>query len=792
MFENYIKTAWRGLWKNKFYTLLNICGLAVGLATGIMLLLWVQNELSFDRFHKDYKHIYQFSTHFNSNGEERVWKGVPGPLSVMAKSIPEVQSLVRIAGEYDQVLSDRDKKKIFDGNTTAAVDSGFFSMFNFHFVKGNKAGAFPNNNSVVLTQSTAKKLFGDEEAIGKAVGYYNNFFTVTGVLEDFPKNSSLRYDAIFPMGFYAQQFTEGGGNVHWKTIDTDVGDFSFNTFVKLRPGANPAKTGKEFSKAYKDARNGDSDASFQLQKLADIHLVSSDGNNSSLRMVQIFMLVVILLLVIASINYVNLSTARSLIRAKEVGVRKIIGAKKHQLFLQFTIETILLFCLATVLALVLIFILMPLYNNIAGEKLLFSLYDSTVWKMISFAVFGTLIASSIYPALLLSSFRPIEALKGKISSGVGIIAFRKGLVVFQFSISVVLLVCTIIMSNQMKFIKNKDLGYNKSYVFSVPLTQEVVDHLDAVKTELQKQTAILNVAASDAYNISNLYSETGDLNWSSKPTNSNMVITQISSDKDFIPTMKIKMLEGRNFTGTPADSAYYILNETAVRQMGLKSPYTGKQISFHNREGTILGVVHDFNFQSLKEKIAPLIFFTNWNNRNILYVRTTGKNAQQAIASVEKQYKKYAGAMPFKYNFLDKSFEAQYQSDERSGMLFNVFAGIAIFISCLGLFGLSTYTAQVKRKEIGIRKVLGASVAGIVSFISKDFVKLVAIGVLIASPIAWWAMNKWLEGFAYKVNISLWVLVIAAISSLLIAMLTIIFQAMKAALANPVKAIRTE
>ncbi len=792
MFRNYIKTAWRSLWKNKFYTLINIGGLAVGLATGIMLLLWVQNELSFDKFHKGYRNIYQFSTHFKSSGEERVWKGVPGPLSVMAKSIPEVQIFVRTASEFDQVLSDKEKAKIFDGNIVANVDSGFFSMFDFHFIKGNKETVFPNNNSVVLTQSTAQKLFGNENAIGKTISYYQNYFTVTGVLEDFPKNSSLRYDAILPMGFYAQQFTEGGGNGDWKTIDTDVGDFSFSTFVKLQPGADPVKTGKKFSAAYKEARNGDSDASFELQNLADIHLVTAEGNNASLRMVQIFMLVVVLLLAIASINYVNLSTARSLIRAKEVSVRKIIGAKKQQLFFQFTVETILLFFFATALAIVLIFLLMPLYNDISGETLLFSLSDSAVWKTVSLAVLGTLIASSIYPALLLSSFKPIEALKGKFTSGIGIAAFRKALVVFQFSISVVLLVCTIIMSNQMQFIKNKDLGYDKSYVFSVPLTQEVVGHLDAVKAELKKQTGILNVSATDAYNLSDLYSETGDLNWPDKPASSNMVITQVSSDKDFIPTMRMKLIEGRNFTGTPADSAYYILNETAVTQMGLKAPYAGQKISLHDKEGTILGVVHDFNFQSLKAKISPLIFFTFWNNRNILYVRTTGSNAQKAIASVEKQYKKYAGSTPFKYNFLDKTFEAQYLSDERSGMLFNVFAGIAILISCLGLYGLSTYTAQVKTKEIGIRKVLGASVAGILKLISKDFVKLVAIAILIASPIAWWGMNKWLEGFAYKVNISWWVFAIAGISALLIALLTVIFQAIKAAVANPVKSIRME
>ncbi len=508
-------------------------------------------------------------------------------------------------------------------------------------------------------------------------------------------------------------------------------------------------------------------------------------------MVQIFMLVVILLLAIASINYVNLSTARSLIRAKEVGIRKIIGARKGHLFFQFTIETILLFCFATALAILLIFLLMPLYNDISGKSLSFSFFDANVWKVAGLAVLGTLIASSIYPAILLSSFKPIESLKGKISSGLGIASFRKALVVFQFAISVILLICTIIMSNQMSFIKNKDLGYDKSFVFSVPLPDEVVNHIDAVKTALISETGILNVGASNAYDFSNVSQSTGDLDWEGKPANSNLIINQLAADKDFIPTMKIRFVEGSNFSGTPADSSHFILNETAVQKMGLKPPYVGQQISFHDNKGIIIGVVQDFNFQSLKEKISPLIFFTGWD-KNILYVRTTGQGAQQAITSAEKQYKKYGGDSPFGYNFLDKSFEAQYKSDQRSGVLFNVFAGIAIFISCLGLFGLATYTAEVKRKEIGIRKVLGSSVSGIVQMISKDFLKLVIISIVVAVPTAWWAMNKWLEGFAYRVTISWWVFAIAGIMALLIALITVSYQAIKAAIANPVKSLRSE
>ena len=778
------------MWKNKFYSIINISGLAIGLAAGIMLLLWVQNELSYDRFNKNYQQIYNLSSHFTSNGEERTWTGVPGPLAVYAKSFSQVKSTVRIRSYYG-LLSDKDKNKMFDGNMVAGVDTGFFSMFTFDLLEGNKTRLFTNINSIIVTRSTAQKFFGNESALGKIIRFNEEYFTVTGIMKDFPQNSSFKYDAIVSMAYVAQEFTKNGGNGNWKTIDEDLGNYGYKTYVQLTNGADPVKVGEMFTNAYTKARNGDSDAIFKLQNLADTHLVGADGNNSALRMVEVFILVIVLLLAIASINYVNLSTARSLIRAKEVSIRKMIGANRKQLFFQFTIETMLLFCFASFFAIIIMLLLTPLYNNISGKTLSLDLSDLNVWKAAGAAILGTLIASSIYPAVLLSSFKPLESLKGKIASGLGTVSLRKGLVVFQFAISVILLICTIVMSHQLHFVINKDLGYDKSYVFSVPLTQEVVDHIEAVKDELKKDPTILNTSLSDAYDFSNIGSSTSDLDWSTKPPKSNMIITQISADKDFIPTMKIRIIEGENFKGTPADSTNYILNKTAVQKMGLKAPYVGQQISFHNKKGTIIGVVQDFNFQSLKEQIAPLIFFTVWY-RNILYIRTTGNNAHQGIVSVEKQYKKYAIDVPFSYRFLDKNFEELYKSDERTGMLFNVFAGIAILISCMGLFGLATFTAQVKIKEIGIRKVLGASVAGIIQFISKDFLKLVIIAIIISIPVSWWIMNKWLQGFAYRVDVSWWAFVLSAVIAILTALLTVSFQSYKAAIANPIKSLRTE
>lgn len=792
MFRHYFKTAWRNLKANKFYSILNISGLAVGLATGIMLLLWVQNEFGYNKFNKQYKNIYQLSAHFPANGKEVVWGGMPGPLSVFAKNITGVRSMVRIMGG-GSILTDRTETKVFDNNNIIYADSSLLNIFDFSVLKGSQKNFLPDAYSVALTQKTARKIFGTDDVIGKIVRYGKDNFTVTAVLKDIPKNSEVQADVIFPMAYYGRQFTANGGNMNWKTIDEDLGDYSFATYVLLYPTANPKSIGNAFSAAYKKARNGDSQTSFQLQNLGDIHLIGNDGDASALHMVEIMMLVAILILVIASINYVNLSTARSLIRVKEVSIKKIIGARKSQLFLQFISETLLLFVFAIVIAIGLIFALMPLYNNISGKQLSFSLFDIHTLGILFIVVLGALLASSIYPAILLSSFRPLAALRGTKVAGFKTATFRKVLVVLQFAISFMLLVGTIVMANQMRYMRNKDLGYDKSYVFSVAFPYEAFKHFDAIETELQKTEGVLSVGSSGADDISNVNSSTGDLDWQGKPANNQIIISQVSTDKNFIPTMKYRFAEGGNFSGTPADSNHYILNETAVKSMGLKPPYVGQQISFHDMKGTIIGILKDFNFKPLTEAISPIIFCATWGGGNVLYVRTTGAEAQNAIAAVESQYKKYnTTKTPFSYNFLDKNFEAHYQSQRRTGTLFTTFAAIAIFISCLGLFGLATYTAQIKTKEIGIRKVLGASVGNIVELISKDFLKLVIIAIIIATPLAYWAMNKWLGNFAYKTSIGVLTFALAAFVVMSIAFGTIGFKAFKAARTNPVKSLKTE
>ncbi|WP_028298185.1 ABC transporter permease [Olivibacter sitiensis] len=790
MIRNYFKTAWRNLKEHKFHTAVNLSGLAFGLVTAILLLLWVQHEKSYDRFHRDYNRIHCFAAQLDVN---TVWEGVPGPLAVYSQSIPEVESIVRISENNGQLLTSEDRRTVIDGLTTAYVDSTFLDIFNFDLLKGNRSQLFPNPNSVALTESAARKFFGEANPMGKVIQYRGDNFTITGLFQDFPDNSTMAFDAIFPMAYYAQRFTEHGGNGDWKSIDVDMGSYAFKTFVKLRDGANPVAVEQKFTKFYVDARNGESTVQFKLQALADLHLIGVDGNNASARMVQIFVLIAILVLAIAAVNYINLTTARALERAREVGIRKVIGASKWQLFSQFMVETAMLFCVALLIAIGLIVLLLPFYNTLAGKELQFSWYNPNIWKVIGYSALGTLLAASIYPALLLSGFQPLQVMKGKMSSGIGATLLRKVLVVFQFSISMVLIVATLVIGRQMAYMRLLDLGYDKNYVFSVPLPDNAVEHIDAVKNELRNHPGIINVALADMYDFTNIGNATGDLEWPGKPANLAIFVSQSSIDKDFIPTMGIQLLEGRNLTGTAADSNLYVVNEAAVREMGLTPPYVGTPISFHNRPGTIAGVVKDFNFKSLKEKISPLLFF-HWYDGNMLYVRTTAAEASNAIKAVEKQYQKYAGdsPAPFKYNFVDKQFESKYQSDQRTGLLFNLFAAIAIFISCLGLLGLSTYTVRQRVKEIGIRKVLGASVGSIVQLLSLGSIILVFLAVLIATPLAWWAMNKWLEDFAYKVEIQWWMFALAGLAAVAIALLTVSAQAIKAAMANPVESLRDE
>lgn len=788
MLIHFCKTAWRNLTRSKFYSMINITGLAIGLAVGIMLLLWVREEYSYDRFHANAAHIYKLNAHLGHGAAEQVWNS-PAPMSVYAATLPEVEKTVRIADREEPLVIDCNAKKFIERNT-AFVDSSFFRFFSFRLLKGNVARPFSDLNSVVLSETDANKFFGSDDAIGKNLLINKENFVVSGMMADFPDNSTLHYDMLFPMTYYGRAFTASGGNGNWKTMDEDLGDYGFQVYLQLNPRADAALVGDQLSKLDWQHRHETSGARFTLQPLTTLHLITNAGNTSALQITRIFLIVAILILVIACINYVNLSTARSMLRAKEVSMRKIIGAARTQLFIQFIIESALLFILASLLAFGIIYLLMPFYNALSGKSLHFSLYDPNVWGVVGCAITGTLALSSIYPALLLSSFQPMQALRGKITAGIGNAAFRKTLVVIQFVFSVSLIISTIVIGGQLRYIRNKDLGFDKEQVFSFTLDDKMYNHSEAIRTRLAQRPEVLDVAGSDNSMTNMAGSTTGDTWWDGKDPNSPMLIHVNTIDQHFIPLMKIHLVAGNNFTGDKSDSAHFILNEAAVRQMGLKDPI-GKHFKLWQTTGTIVGVTRDFNYSSLKKKVEPVIL-TYSDKESTVNIRTTAKGAAAAIDEARAIWRSYGSEYPFKYTFLDEDFAALYDTDQRTGKLFNVFALVAVLISCLGLFGLATYTAQVKTKEMGIRKTLGAGVFQLTALLAKEFVQLVLLAFVIASPIAWFGMSYWLRNYSYRIGIGWWIFALSGLIAIAIALATVGYQAVRTARANPVKSLKAE
>ena len=785
MFRNYLKTAWRNLLKNKFYSAINIAGLTLGLAVGILVLLWVQDELSFDSSYKKAKDIYRLELWGGTGNNRQIFTIGVAPIGPFSKQqLPEIQDYVRLIGNYDYSLY-KYRDKVFGDENAIYADPSLFSMFDLNLIKGSNAKPFADDRSVVITQRTAEKFFGDQDPIGKViVGDNKVSLTVTGVIPNLPKNSDIQYDMIMPISF------------HFKEMLAQKNDMSNNfrylnylTFLQIKPGSDLKKLAKQITGVHLKHKPDDTDADYLLLPLTKMHLYNADMSDNGITTVRIFIAIALLILVIACINYVNLSTARSMLRAKEISMRKIIGAAKMQLFMQFIIETALLFMIAALLAIGLIYLLMPLFNKVSGKEMSLDLSDYNVWLLLLAAITGTLAASSIYPALLLSSFEPLKALKGKISAGLGDVLFRKILVVTQFAFSIILIIGTIVITGQLNFIRTTGVGYDKTNVITFWM-RDMDKHYDAVKAELLKQPGVLAVTRSNQ-NIIHFQGFVGSAYWDGKDPKQNSIMHPIVVDRDLVSFFKMKLVAGTSFTGSPMDTAHFILNEAAIKEMGIKDPI-GKCFGMSDASGTIIGVVRDFHYASMKEKIAPSIFWYRPQYLNKIYIKTTATDAPKVLAAAEKQFKQYNGQYPFGYAFLDDMFDNLYQSEQREGTLFTDFAAIAIFISCLGLLGLAAYTAQVRTREIGVRKVLGASVGGIVQLLAKDFIKLVLISILIASPLAWYFMHKWLQDFAYKINIGWWVFALAGTMAIVVAFITISFQAIKAALANPVKSLRSE
>jgi predicted permease len=785
MISNYLRIGWRNIRRHKLYSGINIGGLALGLAVGILLLIWVQDELSFDRFHKNGKSIYKLSVTFKSGGDVQTWGAMPGPFAPVAvKKIAGVESAVRMIDAWQISKFTYGNKDFYDVKG-AFVDPAFFSMFSFPLLKGR---LFSNNQSVVITRSAAKRYFGTEDAVGKMIqANGKDNYTVNGVIEDFPLNSSIKYDFLFPFDILKKNFGD-----NWKSLDEDWGDFYYTTYLQLAAGTRPDRVAQQLALLRPESKF-DPKVQYNVQPLYDVHLYNPDLTEGGIKIVRIFLIVAIVILLIACVNYVNLSTARAMQRAGEIGIRKMVGAARFQLFLQFLWESVLVFLMSLALAVLIMLVVIPFYNDLTDKYLSLSVNNMQMIIAIGMAMLLTLLVAGIYPAVLLSSFDPLKTLKGRINLAGSNISFRKALVILQFVIATILIISTLVVGQQLQYIRSKALGYDKENVFQFDLGN-AEPHFASVEQEMAAMPGVHSVGGA-TQNLIDIGNSTGDTKWDGKTADQSMVVHAIGSDKAFFNVMNFKLLSGVNFTDSKADSGHYIINETAAKLMGMKDA-VGKRFVLWENEGIIIGVVKDFHYASLHQKISPLVFYygggTHVPTGYRMYIKTSGKDAQKAIDAAAKMYARYNGDHPFEYSFLDAELDKLYRTDQRTGRLFNYFAFIAIFISCLGLFGLTTFATAQRVKEIGIRKVLGASVTNIVTLLSSDFLKTVFIAILLSIPIAWYIMHKWLEDYAYRVGIDWKVFVLAGSIAVIIALFTVSFQAVKAAIMNPVKSLRSE
>ena len=790
MIKNYFKIAWRSLWKNKTTSFINITGLSVGMSAAVLIMLWVQNEVSFDRFHNDSDKIYRLTTNLPEGGW--VWESTPLLLADVAKKeIPEIEKATRLFANATLVFNINGNS--FIKNKCAYIDDEWFNVFKYDFIEGDKTAFNHNPFSIVLTETEAKKYFNKHSAVGSTIRIDSVNYQVVGVVADAPSNSSFQYNAFIPIAAYLS-------NPQQRENDEQWGNTNYITFVKLTPQSTPSVIAQKLTSIL--AKNNQKESHISLMPLHDMHFETGlqqssfvQGNQNT---VYIFSIVAFLLLVIACINYVNLATAKASLRAKEVSVRKIIGAKRSHLFYQFMTEYALINVISLVTTLILIQICLPIFNEITDKNFVLPLTSVKIWQIFGTTLCAAFLLNSIYPAVLLSSFKPLNVFRGITVLNVKDAYLRKGLVVLQFTISVILIASTFIIYRQMQFIQQDNPGYNRAQVLSFPLPfsmspEKKLGLMETLKQELLTQSAIEGVTAANQTLVDIGSMCSGCADWDGRDPKFDPKLAQLSTDADFFKTLQPQILEGRWFQKEiTTDKHNVILNETAVKELNIKQPLIGQRFSFHGDTGQIIGVVKDFKFKNLHEKSGSLVIFNNSQWHRSLMVRIAPKNTAAGVALVENTWKKHFAEMPIEYKFLDDSFDELYKEDRKTASLILAFALIAVFISALGLFGLAAFTAEQRTKEIGIRKVLGANVPNIIALLSKDFIGLVAIAVILATPIAWWAMGLWLQNFAYRISIVWWMFALTGILALFIALLTVSFQAIKAAVANPVKSLRTE
>jgi putative ABC transport system permease protein len=818
MLRNYIKTAFRSLVKQKIYTAINIAGLAVSITACLLIALYVKHELSYDRFFPNADRIYKMILERKYPSHATFYASIPHSYAtVVQRDFPEVENTMHMFGSGKnsniKYKASDTEIKTFEEDYFMFADSAFFSFFDVDLLKGDKKTALALPNQVILSATTAHRYFGKEEPLGKVISGDFGELKVTGVFKDVPSNSHLRFDAM--CAFSGPEFRKTENFI----------TFDAYTYIKLKPGASAkileskfptmvdtyaaGQIERELGQSWQDYRKAGNGYLYFLQPLTSIHLdpiniefTNTPSGNRNHVIALIF--IALLILSIACINFMNLATARSSERAREVGVRKVMGSLKSQLVIQFLTEAMLLSLAGTVLAIFCAYLLLPSFNTLVEKNLQFIFGAEIIFGLIGIVLLVGILAG-LYPAFVLSSFNPVVVMKGNFAGSAKGAWLRNGLVVFQFIISIVLIVSTIIVSRQMDFIQKKDLGFNKDKVLMVDRAWALNKNGNAFKEEIKKLPEVVEVTGTSS-RVGNRDDVFGQM---FQPQGSNEVLTvkAMVLDDDFAEMIGFTLKEGRFFSKETTDSLHVLLNESAIKTLGLSDPI-GRKLSNTDlfqqdtvnskvRLFTIIGIVKNFHFQSLHDEITPLVMFNKevfgrYSNSNYVAIKLKSENAQATISKIESKWKELAPERPFHYEFLDENLHQGYLEEQRSGKMFSVFSGLAIIIACVGLFGLSAYTASLRTKEIGIRKVLGASVGGMIVLLSKDFTKLVLIAFVMASPLAWWMMSEWLGSFAYRIELGARAFIVAGAIALLIAWLTVSYQSIKAAVVNPVKSLRSQ
>jgi putative ABC transport system permease protein len=796
MLRNYVKTAWRNLIKDKQFSLLNLLGLSTGLACVLLIFLWVHDELSVDKFNANDSRLYQIlKTAPMADGGIDTYHSTPGLLGqYIQKELPEVE-FATVARPQTGILSANNKS--FKAGAEY-IDQNFFRVFSYTIVDGSANSFAMNKYGVLLSDKMALKLFNTtQNIIGKTImwdkGAFTGSFIVSGVFQSPPLNGTDQFDLF--LNYKRYQSIESEDLANW-------GSNNQNTFLLLKKGTDVDafnKKIKDFTKQkIKRFYPGDKymlqwEGDIFIQKYSDEYLhgnyVNGKISGGRIEYVKLFSIIALFILVIACINFMNLSTAKASRRMKEVGIKKVVGASKGSLILQYLGESIFMAFAALMIALFLVDLLLPAFRGITGKYLTLNFTASFVVSVVLITLITGLIAGS-YPAFYLSHFKPVSILKGKLITSSGESRIRKGLVVFQFAISVVLIVSVLVVYQEMKLIQTTNLGYNKENVIRFSNDGDLKKNAATFLTEIRKLPGVMGATTESGDFFGQASHGGGGIDWEGKDPGLGIEYYGNDVGDDFFETMNLPMAEGRAFSKAFADSSSVIFNEAAIRTMGLKNPI-GKTVSLWGKKKQIVGIVKDYHFKSLYDKISPA--FLEFNpNADYTLIRINAGNEEQTIAGIKSIFTKFDNGLEFNYSFLDDDYNKLYASEQRVAVLSKYFACIAVIISCLGLFGLAAFTAQKRQKEIGIRKVIGASVSNVVAMLSKDFLVLILIALCIAFPASWWLMNNWLQSFAYRINLSPWVFVVSGFSVVLITLITISFQSIKAAVANPVESLRTE